>query len=74
MKRKNPGQPFMNYIKVESINVMLNTIKENGGKILLPKTEIVPGMGWIAAFKDTENNILGLHELSTEIKEKMGSQ
>ncbi len=71
MKRKHPDQRFMNYISVESIDNMLDIIKKNYGEILMPKTEIAPGMGWIAVFKDTENNIMGLHEVSYEMREKM---
>ncbi len=62
MKRKDPNQPFMNYISVASIDTVLPEITTNGGTIVMPKTEIAPGMGWIAAFKDTERNIIGLHE------------
>ena len=36
-------------------------IEPNGGKILLPKTEIGPGMGFYAVFTDSEGNKLGLH-------------
>ena len=28
----------------------------------MPKTEIGSGMGWIAAFKDTEGNAMGVHQ------------
>ena len=63
MKRKNPGQPFMNYINVDSIEKILKTIESNGGKVAMPKTEIGKGMGWIAAFIDPEGNIMGLHEM-----------
>ena len=62
MKRKMPEQPFMNYISVASIDEMCKTVKANGGMVVLPKQEIGKGMGWIAAFKDTEGNIVGLHE------------
>ena len=62
MKRKNSGQPFMNYISVDSIDNMLKTIESHGGVICLPKQEIGMGMGWIAAFQDTEGNLMGLHE------------
>jgi len=68
MKRKHPDQPFMNYIEVDSIEKALPKIKENGGEICMPKTEVAPGMGWIACFKDTENNMMGLHEMSPEMK------
>ena len=64
MKRKNPGQPFMNYVNVESIDKMIKTVEANGGKVCLPKQEIGKGMGWIAAFQDTEGNIVGLHQMA----------
>jgi len=70
MKRKMPGQPFMNYIQVDSIDQSLETIKANGGDIKLPKTEIAPNMGWIGAFMDTEGNMMGLHELPPQMKKK----
>jgi predicted enzyme related to lactoylglutathione lyase len=62
MKRNMPGQPFTNYLSVKSIDAMNQRVQANGGTIVLPKQEIGPGMGWISAFKDTENNIIGLHQ------------
>lgn len=73
MKRKAPGQPFMNYISVDSIDERLKEIKDNGGTIMLPKTEIAPNMGWIAAFQDPEGNMMGLHELAPEYKQKIAN-
>lgn len=62
MKRQMPSQPFMNYITVQSIDAMSKAVQANGGIIVLPKQAIGQDMGWIAAFKDPENNIVGLHE------------
>ena len=62
MQRKMPGQPFMNYIAVASIDRSLKKIEKAGGVVAMPKTEIGQGMGWIAAFKDTEGNIMGFHQ------------
>lgn len=62
MKRKMPGQPFTNYITVKSIDAMNQAVRANGGMIVLPKQEIGQGMGWISAFKDPENNLIGLHQ------------
>ncbi len=62
MPRMNPGQPFMNYISVDSIEEASKKVEAAGGTIILPKQEIGQGMGWIAAFKDTEGNILGFHQ------------
>lgn len=39
----------------------LDRIEQNGGKVLVPKTEISPEMGFFALFIDTEGNKLGLH-------------
>lgn len=68
MKRANPGHVFTNYISVDSIDDMAKTIEKNGGTMMMPKTEIAEGMGWIAMFKDTEGNVVGLHELTSEEK------
>jgi uncharacterized protein len=62
MQRKMPGQPFMNYVGVPSIDASAKKVEQAGGVIILPKTEIGQGMGWIAAFKDTEGNIMGFHQ------------
>ncbi len=70
MKRVAPGQPFMNYIQVDSIDEMSSKIVASGGIVVMPKTEIAPNMGWIAAFKDTEGNLIGLHELAEVLKNR----
>lgn len=40
---------------------VLDRVVANGGKVLLPKTEIAPEMGYYALFSDTEGNKLGLY-------------
>jgi predicted enzyme related to lactoylglutathione lyase len=62
MQRKMPGQPFMNYVAVDSIDAYCKKVEKAGGVIVLPKVEIGQGMGWIAAFKDTEGNLMGFHQ------------
>ena len=52
MPRRNPGQPFMNYIQVDSIDDAMAKVEAAGGTVALPKTEIGPGWGFIAAFKE----------------------
>ena len=39
----------------------LNKIEKAGGKVLLSKTEIGPGIGFQAYFTDTEGNKVALH-------------
>ncbi len=48
-------------IYVDSVDSTLEKIKNAGGSVALPKTEI-QGMGWLAYFKDTEGNIFGVME------------
>ena len=40
---------------------MLDKVAENGGQVIVPKTEISPEMGYFALFVDIEGNRLGLH-------------
>jgi len=43
---------------------MNQVVQANGGTVILPKQEIAKDMGWISAFKDPENNVIGLHEMA----------
>ena len=45
----------------DDLQIVLDKIKANGGKIIVPKTDIGSGIGFYAMFKDTEGNKLGLH-------------
>lgn len=40
---------------------VLERIEKEGGKILVPKTEIDPQTGYLAFFVDSEGNKIGLH-------------
>lgn len=62
MQRKLPGQLPMNYIGVKSLEKALERVQKAGGNICMPKTEIGHDMGWIAAFQDTEGNMMGFHQ------------
>lgn len=45
----------------EDLQPTLDKVEQNGGKVVVPKTEISPEMGFFALFTDTEGNKLGLH-------------
>jgi len=64
-KREKPGQPFLNYIFVESIDEIIPKIEANGGTIVQPKTEISKEIGSFALFRDTEGNVMGIVEMGT---------
>ena len=59
--RAEPQQAVINTIDVPSIDEFLPKIKDAGGEVVMPKTEI-PGVGFHAYCKDTEGNIFGLFE------------
>ena len=43
------------------IQTVINRIEKAGGKVLMPKTQITPEIGFMAFFTDTEGNKMGLH-------------
>jgi len=45
----------------KDLNETLAKITSSGGKIIMPKTLIAPGIGYWALFLDTEGNKLALH-------------
>jgi predicted enzyme related to lactoylglutathione lyase len=47
----------------DDLKIVLDKIESNGGKVVVPKTEISPEMGFFAMFIDTEGNKLGLHSV-----------
>jgi hypothetical protein len=47
----------------DDLQEVASKIEANGGKIIVPKTEIGPEMGFYAMFIDSEGNKLGLHSL-----------
>jgi len=52
------------YLNAEpSLNAVLARVSAAGGEIVLPRTELPPGMGAFAKIRDTEGNIVGLHAL-----------
>jgi len=61
MKKQNPDHKAVNYILVESVEEYSRKIEENGGKIIVPKTE-VPNIGWWAMALDPEGNQFAIME------------
>ena len=45
----------------DDLQKIADKVEVNGGKIIVPKTEIGPEMGFFALFADTEGNKLGIH-------------
>ena len=56
------GQAVIAYvctIGVDDLDATAATVEANGGTLALAKMPI-PGMGWLAYYKDTEGNIFGM--------------
>jgi len=56
MRRRDPAQPCANTMDVEDLDASSVVIEGAGGQCVLPKMPI-PGIGWLAYFKDTEGHI-----------------
>ena len=61
-KREKAYQKITNFIQVDSIDEAIAKVRELGGEIVEPKSEI-PNIGYIAGCKDTENNVFGIMEI-----------
>lgn len=46
------------------LQLVLNRIENAGGKVVMPKTQISPEIGFMAMFNDTEGNLVALHSQS----------
>jgi predicted enzyme related to lactoylglutathione lyase len=60
-KKERKDAVPINYISVESIDDYLRKIRTLGGKVIVPKQEVI-GMGWSAVARDPEGNEFGLFQ------------
>jgi predicted enzyme related to lactoylglutathione lyase len=68
MKRKSPQQQgITNYFDVKSVQESSSKVEQLGGKVIMPKSP-VPGMGYMAVCKDSENNGFGIFEADQNAK------
>ena len=44
-----------------NLQLVLNRIESAGGKVVMPKTQVSPEIGFMAMFNDTEGNMVALH-------------
>ncbi len=49
----------VNTIGVDDINIVVKKIKKNGGTIT-NEVHAIPGVGWLAYFKDPDGNLFGI--------------
>ncbi len=48
----------------ENLQVVLDKVEQNGGNVIVPKTQISQEMGYFAMFIDTEGNKMALHSMN----------
>jgi predicted enzyme related to lactoylglutathione lyase len=48
----------------DNLQVVLDRVETSNGKIVAPKTQISPEIGYYALFIDTEGNKVGLHSVN----------
>ena len=67
MKRRDPAGRVYNTIGVHDLAAQIDKVTAAGGQIVVP-TMAVPGVGWLAYFKDTEGNIFGMMQPDSDAK------
>jgi predicted enzyme related to lactoylglutathione lyase len=65
--RQSEDDAVVNTIDVSSIDETVKQIEENGELIVRPKS-VIPGVGYLAYFKDTEGNLWGIMQSDTNAK------
>jgi hypothetical protein len=66
-RRKQPQEPVVNYVSVDSVDKFADKIAKLGGKICMTKTA-VPQMGYFAVCQDTEGNAFGIWQSDANAK------
>jgi len=46
------------------LQIMLDKIEPNNGRIIVPKTQISPEMGYFSMFIDSEGNKMAIHSIN----------
>jgi predicted enzyme related to lactoylglutathione lyase len=65
--RQGPDDFSANTIDVPDIDDALKKIEANGGNVIRPK-HVIPGIGYLAYFTDTEGNVWGVMQSDTSAK------
>ena len=67
IKRRHNEHVASIMIQVENIDITLRKVEEEGGQIVFPKRTI-PRIGYMAYFKDPEENLLCIMQFNPEAK------
>jgi predicted enzyme related to lactoylglutathione lyase len=59
MPRREPNLGTINTLDVPAVDAYVAKVEAAGGAVIVPKMA-VPGVGWLAYFKDPEGNVFGM--------------
>ncbi|MFW9967728.1 MAG: VOC family protein [Candidatus Thorarchaeota archaeon] len=65
--RQSPDDMTINTIDVDDVDKYVKLIEESGGEIVRSK-QVIPGVGYLAYFKDTEGNLWGMMHSDSDTK------
>jgi len=60
----SPGGAIVYFQAKPTVAAVLERVEPAGGAIVVPRTELPPGMGVFARVRDTEGNVVGVHALA----------
>jgi predicted enzyme related to lactoylglutathione lyase len=66
-QRQKPDEQITQFFGVESIDAHMEKVKALGGSVVAPRMT-VPGWGYLAVCRDTEQNLFGLWEEDNEAR------
>ena len=69
MVRKQPGHEILSQtLLVKDLDQVARAILDHGGEVLTEK-QLIPDVGWVIYFKDTEGNVMGALEADPYAKQ-----
>jgi predicted enzyme related to lactoylglutathione lyase len=70
-KKEEGWSTISNVIRVQDIDLTIESLKKLGGEIVFPKT-VITGVGYLAYFKDPEGNTFGMMEEDSKAQSESG--
>lgn len=62
--REEAPEGVLIYMGVDSIDAAMRAVEDAGGELVTGKLA-VPGMGWLARFRDPDGNLIGMFEMDS---------
>jgi hypothetical protein len=65
-RRQKPSDGIVNFLDVSSVDESLAKVVERGGRVEQAK-QAIPGVGYVAVFRDPDGNSFGLIQIDTSV-------